>query len=62
MEPEPISADRGFASLLRPKRFRSTDAEPLMRVSYAQWRPDLELHDFPCEEGKEDQVEVQRAT
>jgi hypothetical protein len=34
--------------------------EPLMRVSYAEWRPDLELHDFPCEEGKEDQIEVQR--
>jgi hypothetical protein len=34
-------------------------SEPLMRVSYAQWRPDLEIHDFPCEEGKEDQIEVQ---
>jgi hypothetical protein len=41
---------------LRDPRYYS---EPLMRVSYAQWRPDLELHDFPCEEGKEDQIEVQ---
>jgi hypothetical protein len=32
--------------------------EPLMRVSYAYSRPDLTIHDFSCEEGKADQVEV----
>jgi hypothetical protein len=32
--------------------------EPLSRVSYLDWRPDLEIHNFPCEEGKSDQVEV----
>lgn len=32
--------------------------EPLKRVSYLEWRPDLEIHNFPCEEGKDDQAEV----
>jgi hypothetical protein len=28
--------------------------EPVARVSYLDWRPDLLLQDFPCEEGKGD--------
>jgi hypothetical protein len=32
--------------------------EPVARVSYLDWRPDVLVQDFPCEEGKVDQVEV----